>query len=143
MVSTPEPPATTTPPARRATPSRAQSGCSSSSGVAFLDRERIVAALEEAARKLVASGTAEEVRLIGSLARGRATARSDADLLVVVRDSNRPQHLRSAAIAVQLGPLPLPVDILVRTRQEIAAALAAADRFWTKALEESIVLNEL
>ncbi len=82
------------------------------------------------------------MRLIGSLARGGATARSDADLLVIVGHSDRPQHLRSAAIAMRLGPLPLPVDIMVRTRQEITAALAAGDRFWTRALEESTLLTE-
>ena len=65
---------------------------SGSSGVAFLDRERVLAELRHAVTALVAGRAGvREAWLFGSLARGNATPRNDADLLFVVdQDARRP-----------------------------------------------------
>jgi predicted nucleotidyltransferase len=64
----------------------------SSSGAAFLDRRQAVEEVRQAARRLAAERPGVlEVWLFGSLARGDATPRSDADLLIIVdRDDRRP-----------------------------------------------------
>ena len=68
----------------------------------WLDRERLLQALEEKAAELLATfPEVLAVVLFGSLARGEATAFSDADLLVLLRDT----------------PLPFP-ERLVRYRPE-------------------------
>lgn len=70
--------------------------------VFWLDRERLLQALEEKAAELLATfPEVLAVVLFGSLARGEATAFSDADLLVLLRDT----------------PLPFP-ERLVRYRPE-------------------------
>ena len=65
---------------------------SSSSGVAFLDRARVLADVRHAIAALVARRAGvREVWLFGSLARASATPRSDVDLLIVVdQDARRP-----------------------------------------------------
>lgn len=61
-----------------------------------------------------------EAVLIGSLARGDWSARSDADVVVIVdRDEGR-GALRGAAYAPR-GPLSVAVDVLVYTPEEAAA----------------------
>ncbi len=83
-----------------------------------LDHGAVMAWLREyAKRDLAARPEVEEVRLIGSLARDDWSARSDADLVVLVdRASDRPAF-RSQRYAPS-GKVPVPVDILVYTREE-------------------------
>ncbi len=92
---------------------------SGSSGVAFLDRERAVADLRRAVTALVARRAGvREVWLFGSLARGNATPRSDADLLIVVdQDTRRPMD-RIPEFLLLLQGLGRPVDALVLTAAE-------------------------
>jgi len=58
--------------------------------------------------------------LFGSLARGGATASSDADLLLVVAYSehSRPRDRIPGALQA-LRPLPCPLDLFVYTEQEV------------------------
>ena len=92
---------------------------SSSSGVAFLDRGRVLAELRYAVTALVARRAGvREVWLFGSLARGNATPRSDADLLIVVdQDARRPMD-RIPEFLLLLEGLGRPTDVLVLTAAE-------------------------
>ena len=92
---------------------------SSSSGVAFLDRERVLADVRRAVTALVAGRAGvREVRLFGSLARGNATPRSDADLLIVLdQDARRPMD-RIPEFLLLLEDLGRPTDVLVLTAAE-------------------------
>jgi predicted nucleotidyltransferase len=58
-----------------------------------------------------------EVILIGSLARGDWSARSDADVVVIVDRADRPGPVRRPDY-VPRQPLGVPVDVLVYTPQE-------------------------
>jgi len=95
---------------------------SSSSGVVFLDRERAVAEVRRAVADLVARRAGvREVWLFGSLARGNATPRSDADLLVVLdQDARRPMD-RIPEFLLLLEGLGRPTDVVVLTAAEWAA----------------------
>jgi predicted nucleotidyltransferase len=95
---------------------------SSSSGVVFLDRARAVAEVRDAVARLVARRAGvREAWLFGSLARGTATPRSDADLLFIVdRDPRRGMDRIPEFLALLEG-VGRPVDVLVLTDAEWAA----------------------
>jgi predicted nucleotidyltransferase len=92
---------------------------SGSSGVVFLDRERAVDDVRRTVAALVGRRSdVREVWLFGSLARGRATPRSDADLLIVVdEDARRPMD-RIPEFLVLLEGIGRPADVVVVTVPE-------------------------
>jgi predicted nucleotidyltransferase len=106
---------------------------SDSSGVVFLDREQALADVGRAITALVARRAGvREVWLFGSLARGNATARSDADLLVVVdRDERRPMD-RIPEFLLLLEGLGRPADVLVPPSGRRARVRRCAAR-WSRA----------
>lgn len=83
----------------------------------------------------------EQVILFGSYALDTATPHSDVDLLVVM-ETDAPGRDRSWAVSRLLIPRPFPVDILVRTPQEIDRALAKGDFFIQEILARGLVLYE-
>ena len=94
---------------------------SSSAGAVYLDRERRIQELQTAACRAAARLPAlRRVILFGSLAAGIPTPRSDADLLVVLAESDHPQPRdRVPEVLRALMPLPCPVDLFVLTSEEL------------------------
>lgn len=94
---------------------------SSSAGALYLDRDRRIDELRVAACRAAARlPLLESVILFGSLVSGIPTPRSDADLLVVVSDSNhREPRDRVPEVLRALMPLPCPVDLFVLTSAEL------------------------
>ena len=92
---------------------------SGSSGVAFLDRDRVLADVRHAVTALAARRAGvREAWLFGSLARGNATPRSDVDLLIVLdQDARRPMD-RIPEFLLLLEDLGRPTDVLVLTAAE-------------------------
>lgn len=115
---------------------------STSAGATYLDRDRRIAQIREAAwRARTRDPSIQRVRLFGSLAAGTPTPRSDADLLVVLAASPHatpadrlPEMLRA------LSPLPCPVDLFVLTREEFDSARARASPLIREALAHGIDL---
>ena len=70
----------------------------------------------------------EKVILFGSYATGHPRPDSDVDLLVIMRTKKRPAE-RAAELSKLLEPRPFPIDLLVRTPQEIRRRLAIGDTF--------------
>jgi uncharacterized protein len=92
----------------------------STAGLRRLDHEHVIERLYDHARRTLASRPeVREVTLIGSLARGDWSARSDADLVVVVDRATERIGLRSADY-VPVGAFPVPVDVFVYTPGELA-----------------------
>jgi predicted nucleotidyltransferase len=89
--------------------------------VFWLDRQLAYDKTVQAARKLGSVNPAVLlVILFGSLAEGKALPSSDADILIVVKDSNlrfidRPARYRAYFVDIGLG-----IDLFVYTEQEIA-----------------------
>lgn len=112
-----------------------------SSGPTFLDRNATIEAYRAlAVAALGADSRIDRVVMFGSVAAGRATSRSDVDLLIVLR-----QHpLRSMdRIPEYLGHFvagPMPLDVLPLTHAEIERRVAGGDRFLAQALAEGVVL---
>ena len=75
--------------------------------------------LTEITRRLVAEFAPERIILFGSHAWGHPTPDSDIDLLVVVPESKLPPPRRAARAYRCLREVPVPLDILVRTRAEV------------------------
>ncbi len=75
--------------------------------------------IEEITRRLVAEFAPETVILFGSYAWGHPDENSDLDLLVVVPESDQPPPRRSARAYRCLRDIAVPLDILVKTRQEV------------------------
>lgn len=73
---------------------------------------------EYAADELAPRPEVREVTLIGSLARGDWSARSDADLVVVVDRAREPRGGLRGPDYAPAGRFPVPVDVLVYTVEE-------------------------
>jgi uncharacterized protein len=83
-----------------------------------LDVEALMAALERyASEELGVRPEVREVILIGSLARGDWSARSDADVVVLVDSSDSPGPFRGPAYTPRRS-VGVPIDVLVYTPQE-------------------------
>lgn len=93
---------------------------SRSAGAIYLDRAERIESLRRAARRAREKFPAiERVLLFGSLASGRPTPRSDADLLIIVETSPHPEPRdRIPEMIRALSPLPSPVDLFILTRAE-------------------------
>ena len=101
------------------------------------------ALVKELVRRLVRSAQPEKIILFGSRARGDHRPDSDIDLLVV-QDSMLPRHKRSLPLYAALSELPVPVDmeLVVFTPEEVRDWSAARSAFVTTALREGRVLYE-
>jgi len=94
---------------------------SSSAGAVYLDRDRRIEELRAAARRAVAIvPRLRRVILFGSLVEGIPTPRSDADLLVILAESEyREPRDRVPTMMRALMPLPCPIDLIVLTDEEL------------------------
>lgn len=82
-----------------------------------------------------------KVILFGSYASGHPRPDSDVDLLVIMPSRQRPAE-RAATVSRLLEPRPFPVDILVRTPQEVRRRLAMGDSFIQDVLQRGKILYE-
>jgi predicted nucleotidyltransferase len=90
-----------------------------------LDRDACRAALERLARALCATRSeVEDVILFGSLVGGRAGPRSDADILIILRDSPLRFLDRITSYARAFATSPIPCDVLPYTRAEVESLAA-------------------
>ena len=97
--------------------------------------------LQEVARRIKRVFDPQRILLFGSHAYGEPMPDSDVDLLVVMESNERPAA-RSAAIAKALLDIPFPIDILVRTPDEIRHRLEIGDYFIREIVERGEVLYE-
>lgn len=96
--------------------------------------------IAEIAAKIAAQFRPDRIVLFGSRAVGTADCDSDIDLMVILRSPGHPLD-RAVAIA-QAVPHDLPLDILVRTPDQIAIGLDEGDFFITDVMTEGITLVE-
>lgn len=82
-----------------------------------------------------------QIIIFGSQVYGRPTPDSDVDLLVVMESDKRPAA-RAAQVSSVLRPRPFPMDILVRTPEEIQYRLDIGDYFIREVMEQGKVLYE-
>ena len=95
--------------------------------------------LRPAIQKIVRELNPEKIVLFGSYAYGMPNPDSDVDLLVIMQ-TNASLKERSWAVSRLLLPRPFPVDILVKTPEEVEKALGAKDFFLEEILTRGQVL---
>lgn len=83
----------------------------------------------------------EKVILFGSRGRGDARSASDMDLLLIA-DSTLPRYRRSVPLYRALASLPVEVDIMVYTPEEVLEWSQVPQAFVTTAIREGQVLYE-
>lgn len=83
----------------------------------------------------------KRIILFGSYANGRPGPDSDVDLLVVMNSRKRPAQ-RATDVSKTLRLYPFPMDIIVRTPQEVQKRLHIGDPFFQEILRRGKVLYE-
>ena len=83
----------------------------------------------------------EKIVLFGSHAYGQPTPDSDVDLLIIM-DTTASHKERYLAVSNLLYPRTFPVDILVKTPQEIEQVLQRGDFFIQEIISRGQVLYE-
>ncbi|MBM3474693.1 MAG: nucleotidyltransferase domain-containing protein [Armatimonadetes bacterium] len=96
--------------------------------------------IERVAREIAEKFGPERIILFGSYAYGNPTDDSDVDMLVVMETQERPIE---AAVRIRLGiEAHFPMDLLVRTPQELAYRIPLNDWFLKEITEKGEVLYE-
>jgi len=102
------------------------------------DLEQILSEMVARIRKSLAP---ERIILFGSRARGTAHPHSDIDLLVI-KPSDQPRHRRSAPLYTLLADLPVEVEVVVYTPEEVLEWSEVPQAFVTTAIREGKILYE-
>jgi predicted nucleotidyltransferase len=92
-------------------------------------------------RRIVDTAQPEKVILFGSQARGDARPDSDFDVLVI-KQSDAPRYRRSAPLYAALADLPVEVEVLVYTPEEVEEWSGVPQAFVTTAVREGITIYE-
>lgn len=97
--------------------------------------------LKRVVHQIVEGVHPEKIILFGSHAYGRPTKDSDIDLLIVMKSRRRPVE-RAVEVSKSIRFYPFPMDILVRTPQEIRHRTQMGDPFFEEVLSRGKILYE-
>ena len=92
-------------------------------------------------RRIVDTAHPQKVILFGSQARGDARPGSDFDVLVI-KDSDELRHRRSVPLYVALADLPVEVEVMVYTPEEVEEWSEVPQAFVTTAVREGTTVYE-
>jgi len=97
--------------------------------------------LEEIVKRVLSRMQPERIVLFGSRARGDAHPGSDFDIMII-SDSTRPRHERSAPLYAALADLPIEVDAVVYTQAEVDDWRGVPQSLVSTALDQGVVIYE-
>lgn len=97
--------------------------------------------LQEVTGRIIDAVHPEKIVLFGSHVWGRPTEDSDVDLMVIVDRSEQPGYRLARNIYRSLRGLRLPVEVVVRTREEVERGLAVKTSLERRVMEEGRVLH--
>jgi uncharacterized protein len=97
--------------------------------------------LDEMVNRIREAIQPDRIVLFGSRARGTARASSDYDLLVI-KESTEPRYRRSAPLYSKLADLPVEVEVVCYTPEEVRDWSNVPQAFISTALREGRVLYE-
>ena len=86
--------------------------------------------------RLAADRGVRSIGYFGSYARGDAGVGSDLDIIVVVERASEPSSHRG--LAFDTSSLPVPVDLIVYTEEELRSLLASGGRFARELRERTV-----
>src|SRR5262245_43970790 len=104
------------------------------------DRRKRNAHIKKLCEQIASEFNPEKIILFGSQAYGKPTAESDIDLLVVMSYEGSP--FRQAGEILKRLQVWMPVDLIVRSAEEIEQRLKIGDRFMREILERGKVMYE-
>ena len=99
------------------------------------------ALLDQIVQRIVARFHPHRIVLFGSYAYGQLTLDSDLDLLVLM-DSDEPMFPRIRKVSAVAEVPFLPIDIIVRTPEEMAERTAMGDPFMREVMTRGVVLYD-
>ena len=103
----------------------------------FVSRNQMLALARTMAARIAArDAEVTRVLLFGSWARGDFSARSDLDLLVLLKSSTLPIKDRIGEFLKDCGAY--PTDVFPLTEDELQERLQEGDPFWTRAVREAV-----
>ena len=97
--------------------------------------------IRDIVRRIVDTAQPEKVILFGSQSRRDAGPHSDVDVLVI-KKSDEPRHRRSVPLYVALADLPVEVEVMVYTPEEVEEWSGVAQAFVTTAVREGMTIYE-
>jgi uncharacterized protein len=99
--------------------------------------------LESIVQRIVDHLPVEKIILFGSYSNlnGSPTPDSDIDLLIIM-ETSEPLLQRVLSVSRLLRPRPFPMDILVRTPQEITILLESSDGFFQEIMTQGRVIYD-
>ena len=97
--------------------------------------------VDDIVRRIVATVQPEKVILFGSRARSDARPSSDFDVLVI-KESDEPRYRRSVPLYVALADLPVEVEVMVYTPEEVQEWSEVPQAFVTTAVREGKTIYE-
>jgi uncharacterized protein len=99
--------------------------------------------LEAIVQRIVNHLRVEKIILFGSYSKlyGSPTPDSDVDLLIIM-ETSEPLTKRVLSVSRLLRPRPFPMDILVRTPQEITTLIESGDGFFQEIMTEGKVIYD-
>ncbi len=97
--------------------------------------------LRNIVQRIVAGIHPQKIILFGSYAYGTPSPDSYLDFLIIMNTKERPAE-RILTVSRFLRPRPFPMDILVRTSEEIATAIELKDSFIQEIITQGKVLYE-
>lgn len=118
-----------------------QQNLSNSVKIFSIDRNKLLRELKGIARQIGAEhARVQTIRLFGSMARGDQVGTSDADILIVVRNNEQTEVLDQIRLFYAYFDLPIGVDLLVYSEEEIEHRLQTGDPFLSRIWAESQLL---
>ena len=106
------------------------------------ERRRIpIRTIRAVAKRIAEKFQPEKIILFGSYAYGQPRPESDVDLLVVMDTPLRSRQQR-LEISRALSPRPFPLDIIIRTPEQVEERLALGDLFLQEITTRGKVLYE-
>ena len=102
----------------------------------FVDNKKIIREFKKLGGDLAKKNTnIESIYLFGSYAQGNAGLRSDADIMVILKQDKRKMLDRLDEFILEFSDGPVPVDVLVYTQAELSQALKEKNHFFTEAVK--------
>jgi predicted nucleotidyltransferase len=102
--------------------------------------EQTTATLHEVTRRITAALHPEKIYLFGSHAWGTATPDSDIDLFIIVKESDQLPYRRSRDVYRCLRGIREPIEVLVRTSEEVKKSSSVVASLTAKILNHGMVL---
>ena len=109
--------------------------------IKFLNRDKVIRKLKHIAGGIIEENPkVMEVSLFGSLAKGNYTGRSDADILIVLKEDSRRFIDRIPPYLAAFLYADVPVDVFPYTEEELKQLGKEKNSFIKRILDEKITL---